>query len=80
MNRMESNLQLVSTLKALVEEYPTLRFGQILSSFGFVKSTSPTVLEAMAWQDEYYLEPEPLIERVQLAIARIKHEAEDDGA
>jgi len=50
----------------LAKETPDLRFSQILLAFGFVKQERPANPELrISWQDEFYLEPDKLLERVE---------------
>lgn len=64
--RQASNLALVHTLMSLVQAYPELRLGQIFANFDFVKRRD----EDGNWQDEFYLEPVDLLERVKKAVVR----------
>jgi hypothetical protein len=63
--RQLMNTDLVIELGKLVVENPDLRFGQILSNFGFVVRDEefPT-----KWKDEFYLESEAVLERVRKKI------------
>lgn len=59
-SRARANLALVQNLHDLIEKNPHLRFGQVLSAYGFVSSDS-----SGRWQDEFFLEPEETLKRVE---------------
>lgn len=67
MTRQETNAKLTTILMLLVAKYPEKRFSQILLNYGFVKQTrpaKPTEDIWINWQDEYFSEPEIILERV----------------
>lgn len=64
--RKQANANLCRMLTELCELNPSLRFGQVLTSFGFIKQ------EGSNWVDEYYLEPDLLEKRVREAIAKME--------
>lgn len=59
-DRQKFNRQLVERLTTYVEKYPDMRLGQILETFGFVHNN----ISPHSWRDEFYLESEVLLERV----------------
>lgn len=70
MTRQEANLQLVTILQEIIQNNPDLRFSQILYNFHFVhklRPVNPQTLEEYSyqWQNEFYLESERLLKRVQ---------------
>jgi hypothetical protein len=70
MTRQQANRQLIRILTEIVETCPDLRFSQILSAFGFVRHTRPIKQEGadlhrVEWLDEFYKEPQELLERVE---------------
>jgi len=70
-NRQEINQKIVYELSKLVNKYPDLRFGQILSNFGFIEQTNhfeDDYHDYDYWKDEFYIEPEEILERIQKAI------------
>ena len=76
MTRQQANYQLVNLLHMLVERNPDARLGQLLTSYGYVKHTRPVSQSSadewgVKWEDEYYLEPEELLERVETAVANL---------
>lgn len=74
-DRQDVNRQLVIVLYDLIENNPDLRFSQILSNFGFVQNKE----DGEGWKDEFYLEPEHVLNRVYLKIEALKEEKEDKG-
>lgn len=66
-DRQNANRELMVILYDLIENNPDLRFGQILSNFGFVKNKST----GDGWKDEFYLEPEHVLNRVYLELAKL---------
>lgn len=71
MTRQEANLKIITALTSLVKEHPDLRFGQILQNFDFVKPIDVDImskgeydLTALYWEDEFYVEPEEILTRV----------------
>ena len=67
--RLADNRELVRLLGELVEQYPSLRFGQILSSFEFIVSHHGA--SEIKIVDEYYVEPEAILKRVKEAVSKI---------
>lgn len=61
MTRQQANYQLVNLLHALVEKYPDLRFSQILLAFEFIIN-----------KDDFYSEPQLILERVENKLKEIK--------
>lgn len=69
MNRQEANQELVNLLQLLIKENPDLRFGQILRNFRFIKEQRPGKPElCIDWQNEFFTEPQKVLERVIQAI------------
>lgn len=66
MKRYEDNLELAKCLFLLIVEHPTLRFGQILENFKFVRHT--TVDGTPLWEREILCEPGKILERVERVI------------
>ena len=67
--RISANKELLTILTGLIEDYPTLRFGQLLNVFDFIKNIRPTKEELeVSWQNEFYLEPTELVKRVKQRI------------
>lgn len=58
MTIQQTNQELVNILTTLVKDYPTLRMGQILLSFGFIDRV----------EDEFYKDPEEVLKRVMAHI------------
>lgn len=72
MTRQQANEQLVLILQDLVQKTPDLRFGQLLSSYGFVKENRPANPDQkIDWQNEFYTEPNVILERVKNRIGGI---------
>lgn len=69
MTRHEANVELLVILTELVEKYPDLRFGQILSSFEFVDTLMVDnqygLTDVGDWKNEFYVEPTVILERVK---------------
>lgn len=62
----EANLKLVLKLAGLIQQNPELRFGQILSSYGFIKEVRPAKPEiCVNWQNEFYTQSEDILNRVE---------------
>lgn len=68
-NRQAHNRELVRILEDLVESNPYLRFGQILSNYGFVKDTSTE--SAHYWEDDFMTESQAIHERVKKECQRV---------
>lgn len=79
-DRANANGQLLSLLCDLMQRYPSLRFGQILANFDFVKTIPNEDSEpGVKWADEFHLEPTELLERVQKCIDSMNNKENDDG-
>lgn len=65
--RYSANLKLLFKLSTLIQENPELRFSQILNSYGFTRTVRPVSPESsmVDWVNDFYLESEDLLERVQ---------------
>lgn len=67
MDRQQANITLAYLLLEIIKEQPDLRFGQILTNYGFVNPTTHGGT-AMGWEDEFYVEPDKVLERVTKVI------------
>lgn len=69
MSRQVANQKLVQLLQELVQQNPDQRFHQILRNYGFIseKSTSGEP----EWINEFYSEPEAVLQRVEAAIKKM---------
>ena len=70
MTRLEANLALLEALKDLINTYPDQRFSQLLENHAFVQHNSAEYSEGYIsktayWTDEFFLEPEQLLNRVK---------------
>lgn len=73
MDRQMNNEFLLYELEYLINIHPEMRFSQILLAFGFVKQERPARPEArISWQDEFYLEPDKILERVRKRIKDVE--------
>jgi len=64
--RKETNQKLVDILQKLVNENPSQRFSQILQNYGFIKPNRPANPDQrIDWQNEFYMEPQQVLERVE---------------
>ncbi len=67
--RLKANRTLIELLATLVESHPSMRFGQILSVFGFVENEKlhddVNVWKPGPWRDEFFLEPQAVLKRVR---------------
>jgi hypothetical protein len=64
--RLEANRELVKILSEIVEKENNQRFGQILRNYGFVREIRSVKPEAgIPWQNEFYSEPQKILERVK---------------
>jgi len=71
--RQQATLELLRLLQELVHDNPTMRFGQILQNYGFVKAERPANPEQrISWQNEFYVEPVALLKRVKEKLANAK--------
>lgn len=68
--RHKYNQELVSLLSSLVEQYPELRFSQILQVFSFIK-TMPDSTGKINWINEFYEEPDEILKRVHVSIQKV---------
>lgn len=71
-DRQGFNREIVRTLTVLVEENPHLRFGQILQAYDFVIATDLGFNGGDVWENEFYEEPDTILNRVRAAIERMK--------
>jgi len=73
-DRQGYNREIIRTLSVLAEENPHLRFSQILQAFEFVKRCIDPVTQVpiMCFEDEFYTEPDAVLNRVRAAIERMK--------
>jgi hypothetical protein len=73
MDRQNDNRRVVMYLFDMVEKYPDLRFGQILSALQInttvLKNEEPVIV------DEFYLEPGELLKRVEIAAEKLLKES-----
>lgn len=65
----------------LVEQYPDLRFSQILNNFDFVtqaiiKDQNGQLIDSY-WIDEFHAEPQKLANRVKAAIDKLNNEIQE---
>lgn len=60
-NNQESNYKILDILEKYIEDYPDLRFTQIMVNSELVEPISFTE----GWKDEYYLENEKLLSRLE---------------
>lgn len=65
MTRQEANRELVDILSELVEKHPDMRFGQLLEYASIVRTRH---LGPGDWQNEFYMEPQKLLERVVISL------------
>ena len=68
--RQASNQKLVDIIQTLVKQYPDLRFSQILQSFDFVVYNDLQYNGGPVWENEFYVEPDVILERVKKALGR----------
>jgi len=71
--RQAYNEMLLEHLRQIIAKNPSQRFGQILRNYGFVRHERPVKQETadeqqMHWKDEFYLESEALLERVERSV------------
>lgn len=65
MSSLTYNLQILSKLIELVNEYPELRFSQILYNYKFViDSETSSKYGEDEWKNEFNLESKKLLERI----------------
>lgn len=69
MRRLTANQELVKILDLLVQNNPDLRFSQILQNYGFI---NPSNTNDKEWLNEFYTEPEKVLERVNLKLQGLK--------
>jgi hypothetical protein len=71
--RQAYNEMILERLTKIVRENPSQRFGQIMRNYGLVREERPVQAEkavelGMNWKNEFYLESEALLERVERSI------------
>lgn len=71
-DRQGYNRELVRTLQVLVEQNPHLRFGQILQAYDFVIASDLGFNGGDIWENEFYVEPNSILERVRARIKELK--------
>ena len=69
--RYKTNMLLLQELERLIVLHSDLRFSQILQSYGFVKPLRPHKDALIEWQNEYYIEPQTILDRVMECITNI---------
>lgn len=79
LNRLLANRKLVHELNWLIENNPDQRFSQILRNYGFVGETRPISTDSglygmVEWKNEFYLESDKLLERVERRVKDINEE------
>ena len=75
MTREEANWKLINLLQYLQYKHPDLRFSQILQNFAFIKPQRPVKNKGeQSWQNEFYLEGEDLLKRVEKRIEDVEKE------
>ena len=62
MTRLEANKKILALLNAHIEKYPAERFSQALLNLGVVVDWGG---DENAWEDDFYLESEKLLERIK---------------
>jgi hypothetical protein len=67
MTRQEANRLIIKLLAEQVEKDPDIRFGQMLRNVGAVYEYMTPDDDAV-WRDEFYLEPQQLLKRIQQSI------------
>lgn len=63
-SRLDNNRAIVEILAALVEEYPSMRFGQILRNANVVQETLSDNLIVNGWENEFNTESVTTQERM----------------
>lgn len=69
--RQKHNYLLLDTLKVVVSQYPDMRFGQILEAIHMV-NTIKLPDGTLAWENEFYTEPDMLLKRVKEQMERLE--------
>ncbi len=72
MNRQENNLLLLNRLYEIVLSEPDSRFGQILTNYGFVAVVKDENHMVVSWKNEFFTEPNKIVDRVEKEIERLK--------
>ena len=57
MTRLKKNMELLDTLKTIIENNPDLRFGQILFNYGFIMPDHFEERKGWMMKDPFYEEP-----------------------
>lgn len=71
MDRSLKNNELIQILAKICEENPDLRFSQALSVYGFV--TDADFERPKYWKNEFYTEPDKILNRVKDKLSSIKN-------
>jgi hypothetical protein len=71
MNRQDANLAIIEVLNTAALMYPNLRFGQIMSSLDVIYTDIDKMSGQAVIRDEYYVESEPLLNRVTAALDKL---------
>lgn len=79
--RQAYNEMILEKLTQIVRKNPSMRFSQIMANYGLVRHERPVNQgtadeQRMGWKDEFYLESEALLERVERSVKG--HEGLDD--
>jgi uncharacterized protein (UPF0371 family) len=77
--RKRYNEMILDRLREIVKSNPSKRFSQLMAEYGLVRHERPVSQKTadknnMNWRDEYHLESEALLERVE---RRVKGRSED---
>lgn len=72
-DRQNDNRRIVMYIFDMVEKYPNLRFGQILSALNAIKADHMDSL--VYWENEFYIEPSEILKRVEIAAEKLLKES-----
>jgi hypothetical protein len=64
MTRQEANRLIIKLLAEQIEKYPDVRFGQMMRNAGVVYQHTDRD-DQIIWLDEFNLEPQELLKRIQ---------------
>lgn len=65
MTRQEANIKILKHIEEVVNEYPDLRFGQILANLGIVEYEYNTYDDAVITKDPFHVESVDTLKKIK---------------
>lgn len=65
MTRQEANIKILKYIEEMVNEYPDLRFGQILANLGIIEYEYNTYDETIITKDPFHIESVDTLKNIE---------------